>query len=267
MLPQIATIIALALSICFLVGAFIITRFSTINFAHLLFLFFAVATGYIVWDSGLFPYWWVGLLISATLTCMAVVFIWGLNRFSYRSFLVRAYAGGLLSIFSWISATGIMIRKYMGWGVSVPLISEDTIGDDWENNPEIRQQVSQLQEDAEAGGEGEAAVDTQQSWIRSAIAAIPDQADREEATGLLLQNLTDDVMAYLVRLGLARRNTARGQRLVRRREQRQAQEGVRIMAQRQGRTWYEPPEQAQPLLQQEQGEGEQEQEQEQEPPQ
>jgi hypothetical protein len=212
MLPQVIVIIILAFSALFLVGAFIATRFGTFDIGQVLFLVLAGGLAYVVWDSGLFPNWWVGLLISATLTCMAVVFIWGLNRFSYRSFLVRAYAGGILSIFSWISAAGIAIRKYMGWGVSVPLISEITSGIDWEDDPEIRQRVRRLQIDAEAGGEGEAAVDTQQSWIRSAIAAIPDQGDREEATKLLQQNLTGDVMRLLEQLGLAGPNARRVRR-------------------------------------------------------
>lgn len=117
-----------------------------------------------------------GLLLSTSLTCGAVTFMWGINRFSYRHPAIQFFAGLLLWAFSWISAAVIAVRRAIGWGGPVQIFGETMMDlpPIWANDPE----QEELQRWAEGGGD--AAFDAVGQSVRAAIAAIPDPAERTQ---------------------------------------------------------------------------------------
>lgn len=145
-----------------------------------------------------------GLLLSTTLTCGAVAFIWGMNRYSYRHPVIQFFAGLLLWLFSWISALVIAVCNVVGLGGPVEILEERIWKmPHWLDNTPGQLDIQNWAEGVGgAEGVGDDIVDVVGSAVRRAIAAIPDPDERTRVEGKYRDFGSIGAIPALLRLGL-----------------------------------------------------------------
>lgn len=154
---------------------------------------------------------WAGLAVAAYALCAVVTFQWGFNRFADRALPLRVMMGGMFGAGSWFSVAVIAVGSYLGWLPAVEMIREVPWGmPGVTESAAVKQMmeasvgVSKSKDGEEGEGEGEA-VDTLATYLRMAVAAIPELGDRQEVMRLMEKgDWKEPVLQALRHLGLER---------------------------------------------------------------